>query len=91
MPSNRDQNPERDLTLVCLECLARVLDRPLRRGSPAAIRAALGIIRRHRKLRRRVAFKGVTMPPQLGKFPIRIFSEAIKAMEKKDRDENGSS
>jgi len=77
-----DRDPERKLMQGLLEYLVRLLQRPLCRGNPAAIRAVLGIAKRQAKLRR-LANSESTAPISEAGFPITIFSAAIKAMEKK--------
>ena len=74
-----------------LEHLEQALQRSVRQGDVRAIKAALGIARRRMKLQRKGGGKRVKPGRETEGFPITIFSEAIKAMEKKDRDENGSS
>jgi len=73
-----------------LEHLERALRRSVRQGDVRAIKVALGIARRRMKLGRSNSAKPATSGQEQEGYPITIFSEAIKAMEKK-RNENKSS
>ena len=81
-PARPDRNIEDQLIPELLEYLFRVLERPLRRGNPGAIRAALGIAKRQSKLHQLAASKDTRPTPEALGIPITIFSDAIKAIEK---------
>ena len=89
-PARPDRNIEDQLIPELLEYLFRVLERPLRRGNPGAIRDVLAVARRQAKLHQLAGSRVAAPITKERGFPITIFSEAIKAMEKK-RNENKSS
>jgi len=78
-------NPDLKVMRRWLHYLERAAERRVRQGSPNAIEMALRIARRRMKLQRARGGKATEPDYKADGFPITIFSEAIKQMEKRGR------
>jgi hypothetical protein len=76
---------ERDMKVMkeWLGYLGRAAEQKVRQRDPKAIRMALGIAKRQMKLPEKDARKGNTPMQEGDGFPIKIFSEAIREVEKR--------
>ena len=79
------RNPDLTLMRRWLHYLERAAERRVRRGSPNAIEMALRIARRRMKLQRACGEEATNPDHNAEGFPITIFSDAIKEMEKRGR------
>ena len=77
------RNPDLTVMRRWLHYLERAAERRVRRGSATAIEMALRIARRWMKLQRTCDGKATNQDRRAEGFPITIFSEAIKEMEKR--------
>ncbi len=80
------ENRDRAVMRRWLRYLERATGRGVRRGSVNAIKLALGIARRQAKLQQARGPKRSAPGHKAGGFPITIFSDAIREMEKRRQE-----